>query len=496
MSTRWLLFRRKLPDLEDLAGEVLAGARLGEEPGRPIVAFADGEPSAPFYLFFPTKIRSGLPFLLHGYFEVNAARTDFYEGATERNEPILDELAQLVRAAVEDMASTGDAGLASLADLLGDAQDPEDELARKFRDSTLDLLDEVAWVPLEGDSPDGDFGKPTEILADDDADVVEKLRAAFPAAYVREHTGLGVPARGIGASGNRFLVSRQPDDSPVALGDDRGAMSSRVGGPWEPGDEEIGFLDLLELFAALRVKDGDEAEALLDELRGDDESVLVPVSAGSAGVRMVSMPDPTEGVAGKRSRGVMARTEKRGAEGGDSLVPPASLVLDFVPDGLLETEREIDDAKAFGIRPFTVGNIVDRLVGATEREDEQGEIARFLWRLLTREHASEFSIGAALEQTREFDPSEWFWPTAEWPRPRAAESSTEHGEGAVTGAGRFVAACRKPRLRRRLGGGNRVGAAAVAVARSPLRGLRGAGRRKPGAGDPDRFPGAAARAIR
>ncbi len=152
VSTRWLLFRRKLPDLEDLAGEVLAGARLGAEPGRPIVAPADGEPSAPFYLFFPTKIRSGLPFLLHGYFEVNAARTDFYEGATERNEPILDELAQLVRAAVEDMASTGDAGLASLADLLGEAQDPEDELARKFRDSTLDLLDEVAWVPLEGDS--------------------------------------------------------------------------------------------------------------------------------------------------------------------------------------------------------------------------------------------------------------------------------------------------------------------------------------------------------
>ena len=66
-STRWLLFRRRLPDLEDLAREVLVGARLGDEPGRPMVEPADGEPSAPFYLFFPTKIRSGLPFLLHGY---------------------------------------------------------------------------------------------------------------------------------------------------------------------------------------------------------------------------------------------------------------------------------------------------------------------------------------------------------------------------------------------------------------------------------------------
>jgi hypothetical protein len=411
VSTRWLLFRRKLPDLEDLAGEVLAGARLGEEPGRPIIAPADGEPSTPFYLFFPTKIRSGLPFLLHGYFEVNAARTDFYDGAIERNQPILYELSQLVRAAVEDMASTGEAGLASLADLLGEAQDPEDDLARRFRDSTLDLLDEVAWVPLEGESPDGAFGKPTEILADD-ADTVEKLRAAFPAAYVREHTGLGVPARGIGASGNRFLVSRQPDDSQSLWETIEKLGRPGAGGPWDPGDEEIGFLALLELFAALRVKDGDEAEALLDGLRGDDESVLVPVSAGSAGVRLVSMPDPTEGVAGQRSRGVMARTQKRTPADGDSLVPPASLDLNFVPDGLLETEREIDDAKAFGIRPFTVDNIVDRLVGATEREDERGEIARFLWRLLTRESASEFSIGVALERTREFDPSDWFWPAA------------------------------------------------------------------------------------
>jgi len=415
VSTRWLIFRRKLPHLDDLAGEVVAGARLGEEDGRPVVAPVDGEPSAPFYLFFPTKIRSGLPFLLHGYFEVNAARTDFYEGATERNTPILDELAQLVRAAVENMASTGDAGLASLADLLGEDQNPEDELARKFRDSTLGLLDEVAWVPLEGDSPDRDFGKPTEILADEDANVVKKLRLAFPATYVRERTGLGIPAEGIGASGNRFVVSRQPDDSKSLWETIEELCRSGVGGPWAPGDEEISFLALLELFDALRVKDGDEAEALLDELRGDDDSVLVPVSAGSVGVRMVSMPDPTLGVAGQRSRGVMARTQKGTPAESDSLVPPASLDLDFVPDGLLETEREIDDAKAFGIRPFTVGNIIDRLAGATEREAEGGEIARFLWRLLTRERASEFSIGVALERTREFDPSDWYWRTASGP---------------------------------------------------------------------------------
>lgn len=411
-STRWLLFRRKLPDLEDLAGEVLVGARLGEEPGHPVFAPVAGEPSAPFYLFFPTKIRSGLPFLLHGYFKVSAARTDFYEGATERNERILDELAHLVGVAIENMASSGDAALASLVDLLGETQDPEDELARRFRNSTLDMLDEVAWVPLESDSPDGDFGKPTEILVDDDADVVEKLRAAFPAAYVSEHTGLGVPASEINPSGNRFLVSRQADETRSLWETIQELCRPGSGGPWPPGDEEIGFLALLELFAALRVKSRDEAETLFAELRASDESVLVPVTAKGGGVRMVSMPDPAEGVAGQRSRGVMARTQKRTPAERDSLVPPASLDLDFVPDGLLETEREIDDAKAFGIRQFTVANIVDRLVGDTEQEHERGETARFLWRLLSRERASEFSIGTALEQTREFDPANWCWPAA------------------------------------------------------------------------------------
>ncbi len=415
VTTRWLLFRRMLPGLRSLAGEILVGARLGEEPSQQVIAPVDGEPSARFHLFFPTEIRSGLPFLLHGYFEVNASRTNFYKGTDERNVRILEALAELVRVAVADMASTGEAGLAGLTDLLGKAPDPEDGFARRFRDHTLELLDEVAWVPLETDATDDAFGKPTEILADDDADVVAKLRAAFPAAYVRKRTGLGVPASEVGASGNHYLVSRRVDDARTLWETIEDLCRPGPGGPWEPGGEEIGFLALLELFAALRVKDPDEANALLAELRGDDESVLVPVSAEGAGVRMVSMPDPTEGVAGQRSRGVMARTEKRSSTERESLVPPVSLDLDFVPDGLLDSEREIDDAKALGIRPFTVGNIVDRLAGATEREAESGEIARFLWRMLTRERLSEFWIGNGVRQAREFDPANWFWPTAGGP---------------------------------------------------------------------------------
>ena len=238
-----------------------------------------------------------------------------------------------------------------------------------------------------------DFGKPTEILADDDADVVEKAPRSVP-RRIRSGTHR---ARCPGEAGSArpatvFLSRGNLTTSHSLWKTIEELCRPGAGGPWEPGDEEIGFLALLELFAALRVKDMAEAEALLDELRGDDDSVLVPVSAGERWRTDGVDAGPDRRCRRKaQPRRYGAHSEARGTEG-DSLVPPASLVLDFVPDGLLETEREIDDAKAFGIRPFTVGNIVDRLVGVTEQEDEQGEIARFLWRLLTREDASEFSI--------------------------------------------------------------------------------------------------------
>ena len=407
-SSRWLLFRRFLPDRDDLAGEIVVGMRLEGRPSGSVAAPVEGEPSAPFHLFFPTKIRSGLPLLLHGYFEVNAARTGFYEGAAARNEAILRELSKLVRVAVADVASNGDVRLASLVDLLGEAgaQPPDEKLARSFCDEALDLLDDVAWVPVEAEPPASAFGKPTEVLVDEDSLVVEKVRDTFPSAYVRKKTGLGIPSSSIGEAGHRFLVSRRREDAQSLweiVGD---LCRPGTDGPWPRGDEEIGFLALLELFAALAVNDRSRAEALLEELRGDESSVLVPVSAGDGRVQMLPLPDPREGVAGRRSRGIMART---GARAAGSLVPPPSLDLAFVPDGLLSSEPEVDQAKPLGIRPFTVANVLDRLVGATDHEAEPGELASFLWRLLTRETASEFSVQNAWERAREFSPSEWFW---------------------------------------------------------------------------------------
>ncbi len=403
-SSRWIVYRRSLPDRDNLAGEIVVGIRLaGEAPGS-VAAAVEDEPSAPFYLFFPTKIRSGLPLLLHGYFEVNAARTGFYDGAAARNEAVLRELARLVRAAIDDAASSGDIGLASFVELLGEAQPPDDQLAERFCDKALELLDDVAWVPVEADAPA--FGQPTEVLVDEDSLVVEKLREAFPSAYVRKKTGLDIPSKLIRDAGHRFLVSRRPEDSQSLW--DIVDVLCRPGpdGPWPAGEEEIGFLALLELFAALAVNDRGRAEELLDELRGEESSALVPVSAGDDRIRMLPLPDPSEGVSGRRSRGIMART---GARGAASLVPPPSLYLAFVPEGLLSSERAVDQAKPLGIRPFTVENVLVRLVGATDEEDEPGELARFLWRLLTRETASEFSVQNAWQRAREFSPAEWFW---------------------------------------------------------------------------------------
>ena len=406
VATRWLLFRRSLPRLEDLAGEIVVGARIGDVPGSPLVAPAEDEPSAPFYLFFPTKIRSGLPLLLHGYFEVNAARTDFYEGATSRNTAILQELARLVRSAVAFLASRGDVDLANLADLLDEAAGPDDDLARRFREDALTLLDDVAWVPLEADSSEQALGKPTEALVDEDADIVDKLRRAFPAAYVRESVGLAVPSHRIGPAGNRFLVSRRPTGASSLFDTVERLYRPGGRGPWAEGSELNGFRALLDLTRALQGKYGDEADEVLARLRGDEDSVLVPVTALAGGVDMLPLPDPSEGVAGRASRGIMART---GTPGEQRLVPPASLGLAFVPDGLLSSEGEIANAAALGIRQFTVTNVLDRLGAATERETEDGEQARFLFRLLSRRAAPELSVGDAWRQAREFKPAYFFW---------------------------------------------------------------------------------------
>ncbi|MEJ7875896.1 MAG: hypothetical protein WKF62_04480, partial [Solirubrobacterales bacterium] len=257
-------------------------------------------------------------------------------------------------------------------------------------------------------------------LVDADALVVARLRETFPASYVRKATGLGVASARIGEAGDRFLVGRRPEDAEPLWDLVKKLCRPGSEGPWPPGGEEDGFRALLDLVSALEGTDPSRADELFGALRGDDASVLVPVSASAGGVRMRPLPEPLSGASGAgHSRGIMARTGSRTAP---PLVPPASFRLDFVPEGLLADEGEINRADLLGVRQFTVPNILLRLAAATLAEDEPGEVAVFLWRLLTRGSTSDFSVESSWRRAQAFDSAEFFWCRTP---PRGAEAERQ-----------------------------------------------------------------------
>src|SRR5262249_19909947 len=167
----------------------------------------------------------------------------------------------------------------------------------------------------------------------------------------------GVPSREIGSAGHHFLVHRQSDGEPDLW--ESLALLCRPGteGPWEPGVQDAGFRALLDLVAALEVRDSVETDDLLDGLRGDSESWLLPVVAADGGRTLLPVPNVAEGIAGRRSRLVMARTRE---VSGAVLVPPDAMDVAFLRDGLLDSEAQVDRAKPLGVRDFTVDNVLDR----------------------------------------------------------------------------------------------------------------------------------------
>jgi hypothetical protein len=404
-TSRWRLYRRTLPDTRDLSGEIAVGLRVALD-GERIVPAVDESFAAPFHLFFPTKIGSGLPFLLHGYFQVNAARTGFYDGAAAENNAILDVLADLVAKAVADTAAHDAPAVASLPDLLGQCLPPEEAHATTFYARALDLLDRIAWVPLEPGPGIPELAKPMGLLVDEQTDLIDRIARAFPPRYILARTDRGVPSREIGSAGHHFLVHRQPEgrsDLWESL-----ALLCRPGaeGPWERGDEDAGFRALLDLVAALEVRDREETDDLLDGLREDSESCLLPVVAADGGRTLLPVPNVAEGIAGRRSRLVMARTRE---VNGAVLVPPDAMDVAFLRDGLLDSEAQVDRARPLGVRDFTVDNILERLRGVGSSDVDAEPVLWFLWALLARETRSEFSTETAAQRAVEFDPSAWFW---------------------------------------------------------------------------------------
>ena len=397
LSSRWRLFRRELPDEHDLTGKIAVGVRVDEGcDTESVLSSAVESPAAPFHLFFPTRISSGLPFLLHAYFEVNAARTAFYDGSEKRNRKMMEGLAELIAVAVADLVEDERLSLASLVNLIARAGEPEDPLAQNFRKDVLDQLDNVEWIPLEGEVRRSAHPENMLSVKHDLAHLVHRLRETFSAEYVRERTDLGLPDRGLEPVALDLIDQRRTQPVDIWKTVD---LLCRPGNspPWEEETADKHFLSLVELFAALDGRDHEKTEALLSELRGKDETQLVPTVGTDTTRVLLPIPNPEEGASGQRSQLVMARI--RSSDGQHQLVPPPALKVAFLPNGLLSGEAELARARPLGIRAFTVANILDRLRNIELANDRDREaLARFLWQLL----------GLA-QRTTDFDPSEWFW---------------------------------------------------------------------------------------
>jgi hypothetical protein len=405
-SSRWRLFRRRLREVEHLAGEIAVGIRLGiDSNGGAVLPAVDQEGSAPFHLFFPTRIASGLPFLLHGYFEVDAARTGFYRGSASRNAGILHELAALTADAVRDTAKDGETDLVNLVNLVADADKPEDLLAREFRDSVLSRLDEVEWIPIKTEDEKRKSGRPSNLFVCSPA-LTRHVAKVFPADYTKTRVDLALPHVRLGDAALNLIRSRQ-----VQNGSDQWKIFAELCRPgsetsiWQGLDADDGFRNFLDLIAALEVDNRAAATALLDGLKGDRDSCLLPTVAPEGGRRLLPVPDPAVGVPGRRSRLVMARIRVSG----DNLIPPDELDLAFLREGLLTSDAEIDRAKPLGVREFTVDNILDRLNDIGESAVDPEALLRFLWQLLSRERVSGFGTKTSAEHARTFSPAYWFW---------------------------------------------------------------------------------------
>ncbi len=408
LSSRWRLYHRSLSDLEHLAGELAVGVRLVEEAdgtgAASIVSATDDGPSAPFHLFFPTRIPSGLPFLLHGYFEVDAGRTNFYAGSLDRNRQLLAALADLTAHAVADIVALGDVDLVSLVEHVAEAGEPEDPLARAFREDVLTRLDDVPWIPVRpGAGATND--RPTQVIVGR-AHVVHLIGRTFPSDYVRRQVGLGLPDERLSERALALISESHPADAPDVWHIVAALCRPGDDAPWDDGSADEGFRALLELLTALQGDDRRAADRLVDGLRGDPASRLLPTVGPDGSRVLLPVPDPSEGVAGRRTQLVLARA--RTSYGG-ALPPPHELDLAFLPPGLLENEADIDRAKPLGVRPFTVDNVIDRLNGIEVTNVDPETLLRFVWHLLVNERRSSLGTRRSRERASEFDPSEWYW---------------------------------------------------------------------------------------
>lgn len=415
VSSRWELYRRH--GGSDLADDAAVGVRLDvDDPRVPVHATsgqrateADTHRSSPFHLFFPTSIGSGLPFLVHGYFEVDAARTGFFRGSTT-NVPILETLSDLAVSAIANLASRQVVDLAALLDLIARTQAPENEtVVRQFREPTLTNLDGVDWLPTHGG------GAPARLrdVIVAPASVVQPMCDTFTAGYVRSRVSLAIVSPTVSERGLEFLVARASlvEGGAETLWDSL-AQLLRPGAVeiWDLDQADKGFLSLLDLAEALRSWDKDRWLIQAASLPGDPAARIIPVTSKDARRRMATVPvrersDGTGGP-GDRRNTIMARVHGREHA---ALLPPASMGVAFVSDGVFASEDELRRAEEFNVRPFTVDAVLDTLRNHQQIGNDSGEVLSFMWSLLNAADASEYGVSRAVSRVDQPRPEEWFW---------------------------------------------------------------------------------------
>lgn len=403
-TSRWRLYRQILSRGTGLEGEITVAVPF-EVEGETSSLLRSDAASRPFHLVFPTRILSGTPFLLNGYFEVDAGRTHFYGGSRERNWTLLERLAELIAVAVGDLARSDDARLTPLAELLGSAPVPEDELARDFREMLLGLLDVVPWVPTAPGEDVPSHVAPIGALAFEPVAIFRLMTSAFTPSYARLSTGDAQPAHEMKDPGIAFLAGRRSRANRPDLWEAMWRLL-RPGDrpPWQSGQEDGGFRALLNLVDALDRVDRSRANALIEELRGDPATRVIPVVA-SGGRELRAVSELGEGALRRRGELVLARLREKEA---DELIPPPDLQVSFVADGMLDTQL-LGPAAKFGIREYAVDTILDRIDGLDVGEGGASSVVAFVWRLLAQESRSEFGLRRCVDQAERFDPLPWAW---------------------------------------------------------------------------------------
>lgn len=415
--SRWMLFERRLPGLPGLEGDVAVGVQLQERDGAtglagPSVVPADAGDA--FHLFFPTRIATHLPFLLHAYFEVNASRTGFAPSEAERNERLLDGLRALAVAAVGSLVEDDAAGrldASGLAGLIGSGSGPDDPLAAGFHERLLADLDAVAWVPVRSVPGAPDHASPSEVLAEPDETTSDLLPSAFPPDYLHRRLGLRYPSPVVGPTGLRYLAER---GARARGGTVDGLGEGELRRLLTPGEDPLwgadaaamdaGFRALVQVLGRLGAL-RPETEAVVDDLLDDPAACIIPVLDDAPPGRRLRPPTGPSRPGDRAAAWILARLGQASAA---SVAPPRSLGLDFLDDGLLD-DRLLSSAQPLGIREYRTETVLDAIENVGRSGADSAAMSVFAWRLLLRDTASSFAVSNADELSGVFDPGRWFW---------------------------------------------------------------------------------------